>query len=134
METGKLAGSLAAFRKSSIGAGSSVVGLIGKTRYFIPAASVAACSALLSAPPARSITVLIPRFFSAGIAMSRDVIEPPVDTVLSTNQKLLMPGTIKRLLFCAGDMTGKPASMTRRPLQRNRFRFIGGILAPTLFT
>ena len=41
-----------------------------------------------------------------------DVIEPPVNTVLSTNQKLLMPGpgTVKRLLFCADDSAGKPAS------------------------
>src|SRR5881628_2860675 len=121
MKTGKLAGSLAAFRSGSMGAGSSVVGLIAKTRYFIPAASVAARSAALSAPPARSITVLIPRFFNAGIALSRDVIEPPVDTVLSTNQKLLMPGTVKRLLICAEDNAGKPAS-TKRLLQRSKFR------------
>src|SRR5439155_2690724 len=124
MKTGKFAGSLAAFRNGSMGAGSSVMGLIAKTRYFIPAASVAERSAPLSAPPARSITVLIPRFFKAGIAMSRDVIEPPVDTVLSTNQKLLMPGTVKRLLFCADDSAGKPASITRTPLQRSRFRFM----------
>src|SRR5207245_5213845 len=129
MKTGKFAGSLAAFRNGSMGAGSSVIGLIAKTRYFIPAASVAARSAALGAPPARSITVLIPRFFNAGIAMSRDVIEPPVDTVLSTNQKLLMPGTVKRLLFCADDSAGKPATTTRRLLQRISFRFIGVILA-----
>src|SRR5438093_10162626 len=128
MKTGKFAGSLAAFRNGSMGAGSSVIGLIAKTRYFIPAASVAARSAPLSAPPARSITVLMPRFFKAGIARSREVIEPPVDTVLSTNQKLLMPGTVKRLLFCADDSAGKPASMTRRPLQRSRFRFMRIIL------
>src|SRR6267378_3144117 len=80
---------------------------------------------IISAIPARSITVLMPRFFKAGIARSREVIEPPVDTVLSTNQKLLMPGTVKRLLFCADDSAGKPASMTRRPIQRSRFRFMG---------
>src|SRR5437879_72195 len=125
MKTGKLAGSLAAFRNGSIGAGSSVIGLIAKTRYFIPAASVAARSAALSAPPARSITVLIPRFFNAGIARSRDVIEPPVDTVLSTNQKLLIPGTVKRLLFSAHDRAGNTPSMIRRPLQRSKFRLMG---------
>src|SRR5437762_2493452 len=129
MKTGKLVGSLAAFRNGSMGAGSSVIGLIAKTRYFIPAASVAARSAALGGPPARSITVLIPRFFNAGIAISRDVIEPPVDTVLSTNQKLLMPGTVKRLLFCADDSAGKPATTTRRLLQRISFRFMRVILA-----
>src|SRR5437867_3138642 len=45
MKTGKLAGSLAALRNGSMGAGSSVIGLIAKTRYFIPAASVAVRSA-----------------------------------------------------------------------------------------
>src|SRR5437867_1894980 len=129
MKTGKLVGSLAAFRNGSMGAGSSVIGLIAKTRYFIPAASVAARSAALGAPPARSITVLIPRFFNAGIAISRDVIDPPVETVLSTNQKLLMPGTVNRLLICANDNVGKPAITMRMPVQRSKFRLMGMILA-----
>src|SRR5439155_21543422 len=103
MKTGKLAGSLAAFRNGSMGAGSSVIGLIAKTRYFIPAASVAVRSASPCAPLARSITVLIPRFFNAGIAISRDVIELPVFIVLSTNQKLLMLGTCKRHFVGDGD-------------------------------
>src|SRR5262245_35959872 len=47
-----------------MGAGSSVIGLIAKTRYFSLAACAAARSASLSAPPARSITLLIPRFYS----------------------------------------------------------------------
>src|SRR5262249_6181265 len=73
--------------------------------------------------------------FNAGIARSRDVIEPPVDIVLSTNQKLLIPGTIMRLLVCANDSTGKAATRMSNPLQRRRVFFMGtsGVRNPKSF-
>ena len=89
-------------------------------RYFIPAASTAVRSASASAPPARLMTVLIPRRFSSGIAISRDVIVPPVDTVSFTRQKLLMPGTMTAESIGAEACRGHAAAQQKRNQRRAR--------------
>jgi len=93
---GKFARSFIAFSSGSTGARSSAIGSIANRKYFMPAASTAARSASASAPPARLITLRMPRRFNSGMAISREVIVPPVEMVSSTRQKLLTPAIVTR--------------------------------------